>query len=273
MSIKKILKRILGGTLIGCMALSMIACGEKQENKDELVSAMTKDEIIMGVDDAFPPMGYSENGEIVGFDIDLANAVFEKMDKKLKIQTIDWTMKETELNNNNIDVIWNGYTITDKRKGQVDFTMPYLKNRQVIVTMANSDIKSKSDLSGKKVGAQANSSAVEAMEKEQDLYSSFNGGEAITFDNNDMVLRDLEAGRLDAAVLDEVLADYYISKKGAEKYNILTEDFGKEEYGIGVRKGDKEFLDSITNALNELKEEGKAQEISEKWFGENKLIY
>lgn len=272
MSIKKLIKRMVGASLLSVMAFGLVSCGGKDEPAVE--SAMEKDEIIIGVDDAFPPMGFrDENQNVVGFDIDLANAVFTKLDKKIKIQTIDWSMKETELKNKNIDVIWNGYTITDTRKEQVDFTPAYLKNRQVIVTMAGSTIKSKADLAGKKIGAQTDSSALEAIEAEAEVMASFDGGQAITLETNELVLRDLEAGRLDAIVADEVLINYYISKKGAEKYSILTENFGEEEYGIGVRKGDKELLDGIVKALNELKEEGKAQEISTKWFGDNKLIY
>ena len=263
MNIKKVLKKAIGVSILSVMSLSLVAC-----------NGGNNDEIIIGVDDTFAPMGFlDESNELTGFDIDLAKAVGEEMGKEIKFQTINWSMKETELNNNNIDVIWNGYTITDARKKQVDFTPAYLKNRQVIVTLAGSDIKKKSDLSGKKVGAQADSSAVEAIEAESDVMATFDGGQPITFDTNDLVLRDLEAGRIDAVVADEVLINYYINKKGADKYTILDENFGEEEYGIGVRKGDTELLDAINNALNKLKEEGKAQEISIKWFGENKLIY
>lgn len=270
MSIKKTLKKFMGLSIVSIMAVGLISCGEKNE---EVVSAMGKNEIIIGVDDAFPPMGFRENGEIVGFDIDLAKEVFAKLGKDIKVQNIDWTMKETELKNKNIDVIWNGYTITEGRKEQVDFTPAYLENRQVIVTLAESDIKTKKDLEGKKVAAQADSSAIDAMEKEAELYAKLDGGQAITFSNNDMVLRDLEAGRVDAVVMDEVVINYYIAKKEPGKLRVLEENFGEEEYGIGVRKGDKELLDGIIKALNELKEEGRAEEISKKWFGENKLVY
>lgn len=272
MSFKKILKRVIGVGLISSMAFGLVACGGDKEEK-EVVSAMTKDELIIGVDDTFAPMGFRDkDGQLVGFDIDIATAVGEKLGKKLKFQTIDWTMKETELKNGNIDIIWNGYTITDKRKEQVDFTDAYLKNRQVIVTLADSNIKTKADLAGKKVAAQDRSSAVEAMEGEADVYAGFDGGKAITFETNDLALRDLEAGRVDAVVADEVLINYYISLKGAEKYAILDDNFGEEEYGIGVRKGDTELLNKLNTSLKAIKENGEAAEISKKWFGENKVL-
>lgn len=96
-------------------------------------------------------------------------------------------------------------------------------NKQVIVTLANSDINSKSDLANKKVGAQSESSAVAAMEKESDLYNSFNGGCDITFEDNNQALMDLEAGRIDAVVADEILVRYYLSLKGVVEKQLYLE--------------------------------------------------
>ena len=178
-------------------------------------------------------------------------------------------MKESELNSGNIDFIWNGYTITEERKEKVDFSEAYLNNKQVIVTLATADINAKSDLAGKKVGAQSESSAIEAMEKDMELYESFNGGEAITFEDNNQALMDLEAGRIDAVVADEILVKYYIKLKGEDKFKVLTEDFGSEEYGVGIRKGDIETVEAVNNSFEEMKKDGKMAEISQKWFGED----
>ena len=79
----------------------------------------------------------------------MAKAAAEKMGVEVKIQPIDWKTKETELNSGRIDLIWNGYTITDERKEKVLFTKPYLKNSQVVVTLADSDITKLDDLAGK----------------------------------------------------------------------------------------------------------------------------
>ena len=214
------------------------------------------------MDDAFAPMGFKdENGEITGFDVELAKAICEKLNKKVVFQPIDWTMKETELKSGNIDLIWNGYTINEERKKKVDFSVPYLKNKQVIVTLSNSDIKAKKDLEGKKVGAQNESSAISAMEKEEDLYNSFNGGSAITFEDNNQALMDLEAGRIDAVVADEILVRYYIRLKGEDKFNILDDNFGEEEYGVGIRKGDTEMVDAFNKAYKELQDDGTLAQI------------
>ena len=149
---------------------------EEAKQEDSFEKLKEQGYITMGVDDTFAPMGFrDEKGEIVGFDIDLANEVSKRIGLDIKIQQIDWTMKETELNSGNIDVIWNGYSITDERKEKVAFSQPYLENRQVIVTLADTDINAKQDLAGKKVAAQNQSSAVEAMETEPELVAAFDG--------------------------------------------------------------------------------------------------
>ncbi len=213
-------------------------------------------------------MGFrDENNKIVGFDVDLAQEVFKRNDLELVLQPIDWTMKEAELNAGNIDMIWNAYTITEERKEKVAFTKPYLDNRQVIVTLEGSDVKSKSDLAGKKVAAQTGSSAVDAMNTEPELVKSFDGGEPVLFDTNNEAFMDLEAKRVDAVVADEVLARYYIKQKGADKYTILDEDFGDEEYGIGFRKQDKKLLEMVDKTLDDMRKDGSYDLIYEKWFG------
>ena len=268
MKIRKIVKIMILGVSILILSISCVSC-----SKENSESTLDKDTIIIGMDDAFAPMGFKdENGDITGFDVYLAKELTKRLNKDVVFQPIYWTMKESELKSGNIDLIWNGYTITDERKKNVDFSVPYLKNKQVIVTLSNSDIKSKSDLSGKKVGAQSESSAVTAMEKDEELYNSFNGGNAITFEDNNQALMDLEAGRIDAVVADEILVRYYISLKGEDKFNILDDNFGEEEYGVGIRKGDTKMVNAFNEAYKEMQDDGTLKKISEKWFGEDITI-
>ena len=110
------------------------------------------------------------------------------------------------------------------------------------------------------------------MEKEEDLYASFNGGCAITFEDNNQALMDLEAGRIDAVVADEILVRYYLNLKGEDKFKILDDNFGDEEYGVGIRKGDTEIVDAFNKAYKEMQKDGTLQEISKKWFNEDITI-
>ncbi|MBB6218619.1 polar amino acid transport system substrate-binding protein [Anaerosolibacter carboniphilus] len=252
-------------------ALTLTGCGEKAASAEDAYGKLKeRGYVIVGLDDTFAPMGFrDENQELVGFDVDLAKAVFERVGLEVKFQPIDWSMKETELNSGNIDLIWNGYTITEERKEKVAFTKPYLENRQVIVVLGDSKINSKKDLEGKKVAVQNGSSSYDAVNKEPDLVASFAGGEPIGFDTNNEAFMDLEAGRSDAVVADEILARYYIQERGIDKYKVLGDDFGREEYGIGLRKKDVELLEKIEGALDDMKKDNTSSQISEKWFGEN----
>ncbi|WP_271808388.1 amino acid ABC transporter substrate-binding protein [Clostridium beijerinckii] len=276
MKINSLIKKLTVVAIIATLGVSLVACGGNANKASESKagkSALDKDELVIGLDDTFVPMGFkNENGEIVGFDVDLANAVGKKLNKKVKFQSIDWSMKETELNNGNIDLIWNGYSITDERKEKVEFSKPYLSNTQVIVTLADSDIKSKNDLAGKKVGAQNGSTAVDAVEAAGDIEKSFDGGKLVTFEDNNAALMDLEAKRLDAIVVDEILARYYMKARGEEKYKILTENFGSEEYGVGIKKGDTKFVEAFNKALDEVISDGTAAEISKKWFEKDIIL-
>ncbi len=280
-------KKVLAFCLVMALGMSVIAgCSkkeeapanapaeneQKEEGDEEEPAGLGYDKLIMGLDDTFAPLGFrDEKGDLVGFDVELAQAVSDELGIPFEFQPIDWSMKETELTNKNIDIIWNGYTITDERKEKVLFAKPYLANRQIVVTMADSDIATLADLAGKTVAAQAESSAVDAMDAQPEIKDTF--GELVTFETNDMCLLDLEAGRSDAVVADEILVRYYISLKGADKYKILDEDFGDEEYGIGVRKEDTALCEAIDKAMDSVKENGKGKEISEKWFGEDILLH
>lgn len=250
-------------------SLFLTACGVKTGNKD-LNDIKKSRKIVIGLDDTFVPMGYKDDkGKIVGFDVDLAKEACKRMGIKAEFQPIDWTMKETELNSKKIDLIWNGYTITEERKKILAFSQAYLKNRQVIVTLASSSINGKADLKGKNVAAQSASSSLDAINKEPSVAASFKGGAPVLFDTNNEALIDLEAGRSDAVVVDEVLARYYVKQRGEAKYKFLKDDFGCEEYGVGMRLKDANLLKELNKEIDAMKNDGTYQKIYEKWFSKN----
>lgn len=267
---KKIWRKLLvTACILGLGLVSMVGCNQQKANEgtDPFAKLQDRGYVVMGLDDTFAPMGFRDaNDQIVGFDVDLAKEVFQRIGLEVRFQPIDWTMKEAELNNGNIDLIWNGYTITEERKEKVAFTEPYLENRQIVVTLADSPINTKADLAGKKVAIQNESSAVDAVNTEPELVASFDQGAPILFDTNNECFMDLEAKRADAVVADEVLARYYIKQRGAEKYKVLEEYFTEEEYGVGVRKEDTKLLAEINKALDKMREDGTYDEIYQKWF-------
>ena len=248
-------------------AVALAACGKKEEAPAAAApapAAVTK--IVVGLDDNFPPMGFrDEKGALVGFDIDLAREAAKRLGSEVEFKPIDWNAKEAELGSKRVDVLWNGLTITEPRKEKIAFTTPYLENHQIVIVTAASAIKTKADLSGKVIGVQEGSSAVEAIEKDP-------AGKTVKqlkkFGDNVTALMDLTAGRLDALVVDEVVGRYYTAKKPGE-YAILEENFGTEEYGIGVRKDDIELLGKIQKTMDEMKKDGTAARISTQWFGKD----
>lgn len=245
--------------------LVLLLTGCNATKTEEVKQDKTKT-LVVGLDDTFAPMGFRDDkGELVGFDIDLAKAVAEKIGYEVSFQPIDWAMKETELNSGNIDCIWNGYSITEERKTKVAFSTPYLDNAQLIITLAGSDIDSKADLADKTVSVQKESSALDAVTAD-DIAASLK--EIVEFDTNIDCFMELDAQRCDAIVCDEVLARYIIKQRGEEKYNILADDFGKEEYGVGFRLTDTDLVNSVNKALEDLKADGTYKEIYTKWFSE-----
>lgn len=276
------MKKILLITLVAVFALGIFAgCAPKAETPapsdaqaagdDSLQKIMDKGEFVMGLDYSFPPMGFKdESGELVGFDIDLAKAVAEHMGIKVKLQPIDWKAKEMELNSGNVDLLWNGYTITDERKEKVLVSEPYMKNEQVIVVTNDSPINKLTDLSGKKVAVQDGSSAQEAIAANEELKNSI--AEQIDFTDNVTAMMDVSSGQVDALAVDLVVANYYLAKQ-PDQFRILEETLAPEEYGIGFRKGEETFMNAVMDALKKMKEDGTAAKISEEWFGKDVTIF
>lgn len=251
------MKKWIALAIVAVLMITLLAgCGTPAKKK-----------IVVGLDDHFPPMGFRDDkNNIVGFDVDMAKEAAKRLGMEVEFKPIDWNSKEAELNGKRIDVLWNGLTITEKRKQNILFTNAYMENKQIIVVAANSPLKTKANLAGKVVGVQDGSSSIEAVEKEAAVAKSFK--ELKKYPDNVAALMDLKAGRIDALVVDEIVGRYYIAKKAGE-YAVLSENFGSEEYGVGLRKDDKDLQAKLQKALDEMKKDGTSAKISQQWFGAN----
>jgi len=266
------MKKTLAILMLLVSSVLVFAAGGQEGSAGDSSLEYIKDKgiLVLGLDDSFPPMGYrDENGEVTGFDIDLAKEVCSRMGVELKLQPIDWDAKILDLNSRDIDVIWNGLTITDERKEKITFSKPYIANRQIIIVQAASGIDMKSDLAGKKVGIQLGSSADDAVNSDRPTLDSLS--ELVKYQDNVQALMDLGVGRIDAVVVDEILGRYYISKKEGV-YAVASDFFTEEEYGIGFRKGDEAFAGEVNRIMDEMVSDGTAASISEKWFAEDILL-
>ena len=243
-------------------------CGAKSGADKSLEQIKAKGVFVVGLDDAFPPMGFREKGsnEIVGFDIDLAKKAAEKLGVKVEFKPVAWDGIILSLNKGDIDVIWNGLTITPEREKQIAFSRPYLDNRQIIVVKTASKVQAKADLKGKTVGLQLGSSSENALKA--DVETSKIVKDVKKYSDNQLALLDLEAGRVDAVIIDEIVGRYNIAKKPGV-YRVLADNCGTELYGVGLRKNDASFTAALDKALDEMKKDGSADAISKKWFGES----
>lgn len=265
-------KFIRTALLIGLGAAVLAACTNTKasdaENKN--FTAESGDTMVVGLDDTFVPMGFRDNeGNLIGFDVDLAKEAAERMGVEVEFQPIDWAMKETELNSGNIDAIWNGYSMTEERKEKVNFSNPYFESSQVFVVLKDSPIQTWDDLEGKTVASQQSSSTVDLlMDHPTEIVETFADGEIIQYRSYTDVFNDLDSGRSDAIAVSETYARYTMKQKGDDRYRILDESFGQEKTGVGVRKTDTEFLEKLNTALEEMEQDGTLQEIYAKWFAD-----
>ncbi|EOD00586.1 amino acid ABC transporter substrate-binding protein [Caldisalinibacter kiritimatiensis] len=262
-------KKILLVSILSIVLL-IVGCSSQSNTINSLDKIKENGELIIGLDDNFPPMGFRDKeGNIVGFDIDLAKELGNRMGVKVKFKPVEWDGIVLTLVNKNIDIVWNGMTITENRKKKINFSKPYLENKQIIVVKKDSNIKSKDDLKGKSVGVQLESSSWYALNKDKQVVNNLK--EIRQYPNNVEALMDLKAGRIDALVVDEILGRYYLNKN-PKSYEILNDDFGKELYGIGIRKEDTKLKQEIDRILDEMKRDGTASKISEKWFGKDIIL-
>lgn len=254
------MKRIAVLITVMMLLLMAVGCGEKQTEK-----------LIIGLDDQFPPMGFRDDqNNIVGFDIDLATEVAKRLGMEAVPTPIEWSSKELELDSGKVNVLWNGMTITDARKEAMLMSPAYINNAQVVVVAADSGLTELAQLAGKKVAMQDGSSAQDAYSKSAAIGTE---AELITAADNITLLQDLKIGRIDAVVMDKVVADYYITESGEGKLALMTEELATEEYGFAFKKDNTELANKVFAEMQKMVEDGTAAKISEKWFGEDRVVY
>ena len=249
--------------LIFALAASLFVCMTPTQQ-----AAAEGRTFTVGFDAEFPPYGYKDDkGEYVGFDLDLAQEVCDRLGWTLKKQPIIWDNKDMELQSGSIDCIWNGFTING-REDKYTWSTPYVDNSQVVIVKSDSAIQKLSDLAGKTVVVQADSSALaafqgdDATDENKALAKSFKALQQ-TADYNSSFL-ELESGMADAICMDIGVANYQLSSRG-NAFRMLEEQVSSEAYGIGFKLGNTELRDQVQNVLYAMKQDGKFDEIAKKW--------
>ncbi len=272
--------------MTGVLLASMTGCGNSTKDDSKSASTDTKTssesksdsadtssssdesdrtQLIVGFDAEYPPYGYmDDNGDYVGFDLDLAKEVCDRNGWELVKQPIDWDSKDMELNSGSIDCIWNGFTYTG-REDAYTWSEPYVDNSIVVVVPTDSDIKSLDDLAGKVVVTQADSSALTALTddsednaKNLELAASFADLQQVSDYNS--AFMNLESGSVDAIAVDIGVAQYQVGSRGDE-FKILDEPISTEQYAIGFKLGNTSLRDKVQDTLNEMVDDGTFDKI------------
>ena len=278
------MKKILAVLAAAALAFSFAGCarsqaasstGSSSKSDDSWKNVKSAGTLVLGLDKSFPPMGFvdTETGNITGFDVELAGEACKKLGVKLKTQPIDWQNKTAELNNGNVDCLWNGFSITEERKKTFTLSGPYMKNNQIILIKSGSGYKGLKSLAGKVIGVQTDSSAETAINSGENAGFKKSLKNIVKIDDYSKAVMEMQNGTIDAIAIDEVVARYYLTKN-PEAYEILKDDKGDvslatEDYAVAFRKQDKALRDKINEAMGEMAKDGSAAKISEKWFGKN----
>lgn len=256
------------------MILLATCCSCKQTPQENKALPGYNRTFIIGLDDNYAPFGFrNEEGELIGFDIDLALELANRMGVGIAFKAIDWNTKEDEINKGNIDIIWSGFNITPEREKQFLFSKPYMENRQVILVAKgkSTGIVSAADLAGKIVGTQLGAPSQYFLNQDRALTDSF--GELITYDNYTSAFKALEDGEVDAIISDELVVHYEMNRH-RDKFEAIEATVGPfTEVGIGFRKGDTELRDEVQKVFDSMVEDGTAQKISIKWFDADLIRY
>lgn len=279
-------KQVLALFMTAMMAGSLTACGsstadattaaateaattQAAESKEETTKApeeTSKAEegsgdgvLVMATNAEFPPYEYHDGGEIVGIDVEVAQAIAEKLGKTLEIEDIAFDSIIPEIQSGKADFGAAGMTVSEDRLKNVDFTDTYTTASQVIIVKDDSDIAGPDDLKGKYIGVQLGTTG--------DIYASDYEADGSTIERYNKGFEAVQAmmqDKIDAVVIDVEPAKVFVSQN--EGIKILDEALTVEEYAIAVKKGNTELLEQINGALAELKDSGELQAIIDKYI-------
>jgi polar amino acid transport system substrate-binding protein len=246
------------------LALGLVAgfCGVASAG-DTLADAKAKGVLVAGVKDSLPPFGFvdEQTRQIVGYDVDFVKAIADKMGVKLELKPVTSASRMPQLMEGNIDIIAATMTKTAERAQQIDFSCTYFFTGQKFLVKKGT-VKSLADLEGKKIGTAKGSTS------EQNVAKSVPTATILSFDDYPQAFLALQQGKVFAVTTDEsILAGIRGKAPNKEEFEIPDVQISDEPYGLGMRKGDKAFVDFVNATIVEMEQTGKAKEIFEKWFG------
>lgn len=248
------MKKIVKLLSVLMLMFAFVACGDKKEE----AKVEEKGPLYVGTNAEFPPFEYLEEGKVVGFDIDFINAIGKELGREVVVKDMSFDGLLPALQTKKVDIVVAGMTATEERQKAVNFSQPYyMANQVIIVPESNTTITNFDDLTGKKVAVMLGFTGdVVVSEMPNVQVERFNAAYA--------GIMALQAGKVDAVVLDSETANNYVAQNKGLK---LAEGQGESEaYAIAVRKDDSQLLDEINTAIDKIKADGTFGEIIEKYF-------
>lgn len=254
------MKKIL---ILAIVAMATVSVAHAGDGSFERIKS--RGQLTIGLDDAFPPMGFRvADGSLVGFDVDAAHELGRRLGIDIVWKPTAWSGVVHSLNAKMFDCIWNGMTITPERAQKVAFTRPYIMDGQVaVVRFDEKRFHTYRDLGGAILGAQKDSSAIKAIEKLPEKPAQVK-----EYTDNPKAMLDLEAGRTDAVIIDNVAGRHIISKR-IGKFKVLPGTISREPFGIAFRKADAALLGKVQETIDAMIADGAMAKISRKWFAED----
>lgn len=265
------LKKMVMALAAGVMALSMVGCGDKTTDtastdnsantQTEAIAKITNTEgkLIWATNAEFPPYEYIEDGKVVGIDNEIANYIGEKLGLEVECENMNFDSVLAAVQSGKADLGLAGMTVREDRLQAVNFSDTYVKSSQVIIVRNDSDIANVDGLKDKTVGVQTGTTG--------DIYVSDEEGVKVErYNKGAEAVQALAQGKIDAVVIDEQPAKAFV--EATEGIKILDEKFTDEEYAIAINKKNDELLKKVNEALAEMKENGKLDEIISKYISE-----
>jgi len=245
------MKRLLWLLLVGIVAVGVLLVG--------CTGGGGPDKIRVATDATWPPFEYvdTETEEIVGFDIDLFDAIAERADLDVEYVNVAWEPLLAGMATGTYDAAISSITITPERAEEMNFSHPYFAAGQIIVILkSTTDITGPETLAGKLVGVQTGTTG-------DDLATSINGTVVRRYDEIGLAFVALTTDQIDAVICDNPVAAGYVAKENTLK--TVGEPLTSEQYGIAVAKGEEELLEKINTALDALLAEGIIEELTQEW--------
>ena len=263
-------RRFLQIAGLSAAALLLAACGKKEEAPAPAPVASAPAPApakvyVVGTDAAYAPFeSQNEKGEIVGFDIEVVQAIAKKAGFEVKFVNTPWEGIFNALAQGDRDMVVSAVTITEERKGTMDFSDPYFDAQQLIAVKENSKVAKFADLKKLKVGVQTGTTGDEAVTK---LLGKTNTN-IKRFESTPLALKELEAGGVDAVVADNGVVIHYVANNPGGKFKTVSDkEFVPEQYGIAIKKGNTELLQKVNQGLAAIKADGTYDQIFTKYFG------